>query len=90
MEKETWKDVFCRQVDCGKYWKNLFKDEFDRHNFLDRSDTVYICKKAQADIYEDIISKLDGKISIDAMNELKKSLEEHWNNDDSDLGMFYE
>ncbi len=87
--KETWKDVFCNQVDVGKFWKNLFKDEFDRHQFLDRSDAVYICKKAQADVYESIINKLEGKVDIAIIDELKQNLDEHWKNDDSDLGINY-
>jgi hypothetical protein len=88
MKKETWKDVFCNQVDDGKYWKNLFKDEFDKHQFLDRNDAVYICKKAQADCYENIINKLEGKIDATIIDELKQILDEHWKNDDSALGMF--
>jgi len=87
MKKETWKDVFCNQVDNGKYWKNLFKDEFDKHQFLDGSDAVYICKKAQADAYENIINKLEGKIDVTIMLELKQILGEHWKKDDSALGM---
>ena len=90
MEKETWKDLFCRQVDTGKFWKNLFKDEFDQHQFLDRSDAFHICKKAQADTYENIIAKLTGKIDDNIIEELKQMLREHWekSSDDSALGMF--
>ena len=87
MEKETWKDIFCRQLSTGSFWKNLFKDEFDSHQFLDRSDAVYICKKAQADIYEDIIGKLDGKIDYKIIKELKENLKDHWKKDVSALGM---
>jgi len=87
---ENWKDVFCQQVDCGKFWKNLFKDEFDSHAFLDRSDAVYICKKAQADVYESTIEFLEdmgGDVDPKIVKELKKRLEEHWEKDDSTLGM---
>lgn len=87
--KETWKDIFCNQVAGGKFWKNLFKDEFDRHQFLDRSDAVYICKKAQADIYEKIISDLNMKnVDPKIISTLKMQLEKHWEKDDSALGMF--
>lgn len=88
MKIETWKGVFCKQVGTGKYWKNLFKDEFDKHQFLYRADAVYICKKAQADCYENIINKLEGKIDVAIIDELKQVLDEHWKNDDSALGLF--
>jgi vacuolar-type H+-ATPase subunit B/Vma2 len=84
---ESWKKVFTRQIGSGKYWKNLFKDEFERHQFLDRSDAVYICKKAQADAYENVINKLQGKIDDDSLNEIKQILDNLWEDDDSALGM---
>ncbi len=59
---ETWRDVFISQVDDGKYWQNLFKDEFNRHLFLDRSDAVYICRKAQSDVYDVLIKKLKAEL----------------------------
>lgn len=85
-KKETWKDFFIRQVASGKYFKNLFKDEFERHKFIDRSDAVFICKKAQADVYEDIINKLSGKVDESIIEGLKNELNQHWENDDSGLG----
>jgi chromosome segregation ATPase len=84
---ESWKNIFTKQVSSGKYWKNLFKDEFDRHQFLDRSDAVYICKKAQADAYQNVINKLHGKIDDDSLNEIKQILDNLWEDDDSALGM---
>ena len=84
---ESWKDVFNKQVSSGRYWKNLFKDEFDNHKFLDRSDAVYICKKAQADAYENVINKLQGKIDDNLLKEIKQILDNLWENDDSSLGM---
>jgi hypothetical protein len=84
---ESWKDVFTKQVSSGRYWKNLFKDEFDRHQFLDRSDAVYICKKAQADAYQNVINKLQGKIDDNSLNEIKQILDNIWEDDDSALGM---
>ena len=87
MKAETWKDVFCNQIGDGKYWKKSFNDQFENHQFLDRSDAVYICKKAQADAYENIINKFEGKVDVTVMNELKQILDEHWKKDDSALGM---
>ena len=87
MKAETWKDVFCNQIGDGKYWKKLFNDQFENHQFLDRSDAVYICKKAQADAYENIINKFEGKVDVTVMNELKQILDKHWKKDDSALGM---
>ena len=88
--KDTWKDVFCRQVDTGKFWKNLFKDDFEKHQFLDRSDAVHVCKKAQSDAYENVINKLEGKVDDSVLTELKEMLEQHWKDasEDSALGMF--
>ena len=87
MEKETWKDIFCRQVSTGKYWKNLFKDEFDKHKFIDRSDVVVICEKSQSDVFETIINKLDGRVDNSILSEIKQMLVEHLDSDNSSLGM---
>jgi len=87
MEKETWKTVFVAQVDNGRYWKELFKDDFNRHLFLDRSDAVYICKKAQADIYKKIIKDLKGKVDKEIIDKLKQDVEDLWKKDDSMLGI---
>lgn len=43
-DNDTWKDIFVRQVASGSRFKSIFKDEFDRHKFLDRSDAVWLCK----------------------------------------------
>ena len=83
---ETWKDFFVRQSASGRYWKNLLKDEFETRKFIDRSDAVYICKKAQADTYEHIIAKLSGKVDESIISELKQELAQHWDKDDSGLG----
>lgn len=85
MKKDTWKDVFRRQMVSGKFWSNLLKEEFNRRIFLDRSDAVYICKKAQADAYENVISKFDGEVSSDIIDELREMINELWNSDDLDL-----
>lgn len=86
--KETWKDIFCKQLDCGSFWKNLHKEDFDSKSFLMRSDAVYICKKAQADVYEDLIEKLSGKVDESVIEYIKQMLDEHWKSDDSALGMW--
>lgn len=85
--KESWKDVFVQQIGSGKYWKDLFKDGFDNQKFLDRSDAVHICKKAQADAYQNVINKLKGKIEDDSLNEIKQLIDDLWNDDDSILGL---
>lgn len=86
---ESWKDVFRRQVASGKYWKHQY--DFESRRFVDRSDAVYICKKAQADVYEDIIEHLtemggDSRI----ITELETRLEKHCEDDISALGMLNE
>jgi hypothetical protein len=88
MEKDTWKDFFKRQVGTGKFWKKLLGDEFERRSFLDRSDAVFIYEKAQADAYENVMSKLKDKINETEMNEIQSLIDELWENtDDSALGM---
>jgi len=85
--KETWKDIFCKKVGSGNYWEDLFEGEFPEHLFLDRSDAVYICKKAQVDAYENIITKLTGKVDDSVIKEIKQTIEDLWKQDDSALGM---
>ncbi len=80
----SWKITFSNQVATGKYWKELFKDSFDEQRFLTRSDAVYICKEAQADAYDNIMTKLEEKVDPDVINKLKKEL---WDSDDSALGI---
>lgn len=82
---ETWKDFFIRKAASGRRFKELYKDEFERRKFIDRSDAVWICKKAQADTYEHIINKLSGKVDESIIEELKKELQQHWDKDDSGL-----
>ena len=84
---ENWKDIFKRQLGSGKYWNELFKEDFDGQKFLDRSDAVYICKKAQADTYKSIIDKIKGDVDDDIIEKLEKDLEDLWNTDDSALGI---
>ncbi|MCK9445681.1 hypothetical protein M0Q50_02185 [bacterium] len=89
MENETWKDIFCNQIDTGSFWKELLRNEFDNRQFLDRSDSVYICKKAQSDAYENIIKLLDGRVDKSIIEDIENVLKEHWKSDDSALGMFH-
>lgn len=86
-EEETWKDFFCRQLSTGRGWQNLYKEEFEEHQFLERSDAVYICKKAQADVYEKLIEHFASICDDGVREEIKLMLTEHWKIDDSALGM---
>jgi hypothetical protein len=89
MEKETWQSVFIKQVDSGKFWMNLFKDEFDKHQFLDRSDVIHLCKKAQADIYENIIELFRGRIDDSMILEIENVIRKNWDNDESGIGLTF-
>lgn len=85
---ETWKDIFVRQVSTGRFWKKLFKDDFERQEFLGRSDAVYICKKAQSDVYDTLIKRCKLSHQLEKFTgELEKMKEELWKEDISDLGM---
>lgn len=84
---DTWKDAFREQIDDGKFWKKLFKDDFNEHQFLDRSDAVYICKKAQADAYQNVINAIKDKVDKSVIDEIEQIIIDLWDNDDSSLGM---
>ena len=84
---KTWKDSFREQTDSGKYWKELFKTEFESHKFLDRSDAVYICKKAQSDAYYNVIEKLKSEVDNSIIEKIEEIITNLWNEDDSALGM---
>jgi len=86
MENNKWKDDFKRQLGNGKYWKKLLGDDFEKRQFLDRSDAVYICKMARAEAFTQVRNSLDpvkDKLTIDSIN---KMIVELWDQDDSALG----
>jgi len=89
MKEDTWKDIFIRQIGSGRFWKNLLNNDFDNRKFLDRSDAVYICKKAQSDAYDNLIIILNKDYDIDKeiIINIKKIQFELWNTDDSGLGL---
>lgn len=83
---ETWRDVFIKQVSSGRFWRNLFKDNFDNHKFLDRCDAVYICKKAQSDVYDKLIKKFSVSKLVTIVQELENEKDAMWREDISGLG----
>lgn len=85
-DNDTWKDIFVRQVASGSRFKSIFKDEFDRHKFLDRSDAVWLCKKAQAEAYESVIEDLQGKVDDSIIKDLEAKIDQLWKTDISALG----
>ncbi len=56
---ELWKNKFRDKSSSGRYWKELFGEEFENHKFLDSSDAVSICKMAQRDVFENVINELE-------------------------------
>jgi len=89
MKEDTWKEVFVRQIGSGRFWKNLLQNDFEYRRFLDRSDAVYICKKAQSDAYDNVINILikDIIVNKDSIISIRNLKDELWNDDDSALGM---
>lgn len=88
----TWKEVLCRQVSTLKFWENLFinsKFELINRLFLDRSDVMGIIKKAQSEVYENIIEKIKDRVDEKILSEIKKDFEDHLNFDTSAIGMFH-
>jgi hypothetical protein len=84
---DSWKKLLLNQTSSGKYWKNLHKDSFDSHKFLDRSDVITICKTAQSDVYKHILNKLEGKIDKELIKDIEKDLNDLWSSDDSYIGL---
>jgi len=87
MGKNNWKIIFINQLSTGCFWKRLFGDGFNNHLFLDRSDAVTICKKAQSSVYEGIINDLKGRVDNSIIEELELKLKLHKDKDMSFLGM---
>ena len=79
---ENWKETFELQASTGKYWKELFKFEHDCKLFLDASDALWICKRAQADVLESILEKIEDKSIQDI---IKSKIKEVWESDDTKL-----
>lgn len=80
--EDTWRDKLEYVVDTGRYWRSQYGDEFDKEKFITRSDTVYLCKKAQSDLLDELMLKFPFK-----KNELEGMKKELWAKDDSALGM---
>jgi phosphoribosyl-ATP pyrophosphohydrolase len=85
----TWKDSFRKQTDNGQYWKNLYKEDFDKQRFLERGDAENICKKAQEDAYENVIKTLQGKVDESIITEIKQLIVDLCEEDTSALGVTY-
>jgi len=81
---KIWQDTFRQQTDSGKFWKNLHGDDFERQQFLMRSDAHYICYKAQSDILKKLAKRLK-KNGVDetVIEEIKKIENELWQGPDS-------
>lgn len=77
---KNWENIFADKIASGKFWKELFKDDFSKKKFLDSEDAHYICKKAYADAYEKIINDLecDYLENIILINRLKQELKLYW------------
>lgn len=82
-----WKRAFRKQTATGKYWKNLFKEDFETHRFLDRNDAVCICEKAQTDAYENVIKTLQGKVDETIISEIRQIIVDLDKEDNSALGV---
>lgn len=83
----TWKDLFKRQTDSGKFWVNLHKHgNFDTEKFLMKSDAYHICYKAQSDVLKKLAKRLkkENKDLPDwVIDEIKKLENELWQGPDS-------
>lgn len=75
----TWQELFKKQTDSGRFWKNLHKEEFDKEKFLMRSDAHYICYKAQSDILKNLSLQLIAQgVTDEIIEKIKKIENELW------------
>jgi hypothetical protein len=85
----SWKQTLRQQVDTGEYWKGLFKAEFDRHQFLDRSDAVTIIKEAQIEALRKVRDYAEMRGHQVYVNFIEKTIKELQTEDDSAVGMYF-
>jgi len=80
---EIWKNTFRNKSASGRYWRELFNEEFETKKFLDSSDAVSICKTAQRDVYENIINELEIYDVDSFVVEKIKSLQQEMEDEDN-------
>ena len=78
--EDTYKDIFNRQWCTLKGWKKIHKNNrmFDDEKFFMFDDVQYICKKAQADAYKDMIDKFKGTPYESVIPDLELEIEKIW------------
>ena len=79
-----WKKLFVQQLGSGKFWKKLFKQDFDNHQFLDRSDVITIIRIAQLDVLREVDKRIKDAQSSVKVNQLIKEITDA---DESGLGL---
>lgn len=78
-----WKKLFVQQLGTGKFWQKLFKQDFDNHQFLDRSDVITIIRTAQLDALREADKRIKDAQSSVKIHQLIKEITD---TDESGLG----
>ena len=78
-----WKKLFVQQLGTGKFWQKLFKQDFDNHQFLDRSDVITIIRTAQLDALREADKRINDAQSSVKIQQLIKEITD---GDESGLG----
>lgn len=84
--RDSWRELFKRQTDTLQFWINLFGAD-SKSMLLDRSDASAICKKAQLDLYKQIIHDLENKVNDEILEKIKNDLEALEQEDISAIGL---
>jgi hypothetical protein len=88
IRSEIWAHIFVRKSSSGRYWKELFGDDFDKQRFVDRSDALTIIKTAQRDTYTNVLNILEvNGVNQDVIAEVRSEMEMDMEKDNSGLGM---
>ena len=90
IDEDCWQEVFVRQLSSGRRWKDILQDEFNKRMFLDHSDAIYLCQKAQAEAYEKVLDMLGEnprKNNAQTVNKIQSLIDDLWEKDISGLGL---
>jgi len=88
IRSEMWEHIFKKQLGSGRYWEELYGEDFRKKKFIERSDATTICKTAQRDVYQNVVNILEANnVDQSVIDEVKAEQEYYEDKDNSALGM---